>query len=102
ERSWIVTNRHVVGESPSHVQVAMKSAPYADAEKVYVDPYIDIAVLRADVGADKQARLDCQDMPGTGHPVGAYGHPWGLEYTGTQGVISGRTDKPGTELLQTD
>ena len=48
------------------------------------------------------AELDCESEPGTGHPVGAFGHPWGLDYTGTRGIISGRTAKLGGEMLQTD
>jgi S1-C subfamily serine protease len=102
ERGWIVSNRHVVGESPSHVQVSLKGTPYQDADKVYVDTYTDIAVLQADLDGARSAKLECDDVPGTGHPVGAYGHPWGLEYTGTQGVVSGRTHDFGTDLLQTD
>jgi S1-C subfamily serine protease len=102
KRGWIVTNKHVVGESPSHVQVALKGQPYLDATKVYIDPYTDIAVLRAPLEHTRAAKLECKNLPVTGHPVGAYGHPWGLEYTGTQGVISGRTDEFGADLLQTD
>ena len=102
ERGWIVTNKHVVGESPSHVQVALKSQPYLTAKKVYVDSYTDIAILQVDLDGALTAKLDCDHVPGTGHPVGAYGHPWGLEYTGTQGAISGRTHDLGTDLLQTD
>lgn len=102
ERGWIVTNRHVVGESPSNVQVSLKGQPYVDAAKVYVDPYIDLAILKAPVSATRVAKLECDSEPGTGHPVGAYGHPWGLEYTGTQGVVSGYTNDLGENLLQTD
>ncbi len=103
DRGWIVTNRHVVGESPSEVQIAGRGAPYRPASKLYVDPFVDIAILQADIEEGQSAKLDCNnDVPGTGHPVGAYGHPWGLEYTGTQGVISGRTDKWKQVMLQTD
>jgi len=105
EHGWIMTNAHVVGHSPSNVRVALHGESYQPAEKIYVDPYLDLAVL---VWRDKQDRalqeapLECVDQPGTGHPVGAFGHPWQLEYTGTQGVISGNTSKFGGELLQTD
>lgn len=102
EKGWIVTNRHVVGESPSDVRASLKDSSYETAKKIYVDSFADIAVIQVDLGTNVEAPLACEEMPGTGHPVGAYGHPWGLEYTGTQGVISGRTDKFGTDLLQTD
>ena len=48
------------------------------------------------------ARLDCGDLPAVGHSVGAFGHPWGLTYTGTRGIISGVTSRIGAEMLQTD
>ena len=41
-------------------------------------------------------------MPPVGHPVGAFGHPWRLQFTGTRGIISGVTSRYRTELLQTD
>jgi S1-C subfamily serine protease len=34
--------------------------------------------------------------------VGAFGHPWRLQFTGTRGIISGVTARYRTELLQTD
>jgi S1-C subfamily serine protease len=105
QHGWVMTNAHVVSSSPSKVQVALHDESYAPAEKIYVDPYLDLAVLA--LGDEQKQRLQeaplkCDAQPGTGHPVGAFGHPWGLEYTGTQGVISGNTANFGGELLQTD
>jgi len=103
DRGWVVTNRHVVGESPSEVHVARRDGRFEPAKKLYVDPYIDIAVLETRLDGGRTADLDCDhSAPGTGHPVGAYGHPWGFEYTGTQGVISGQTTKWDRLMLQTD
>jgi S1-C subfamily serine protease len=104
KQGWIVTNRHVVGESPSYVEVSPKDEPYREASKIYVDPYIDIAIIEIDPTAKmREAKLACdQTIIDKGHPVGAYGHPWGFEYTGTQGVISGMTHEHGPESLQTD
>ncbi|MEJ2299757.1 MAG: trypsin-like peptidase domain-containing protein, partial [Woeseiaceae bacterium] len=103
DRGWVVTNRHVVGESPSEVHVARRDGPYEPATKLYVAPYIDIASLETRLDGGREAEMDCgRAAPGTGHPVGAYGHPWGFEYTGTQGVISGRTTKWERLMLQTD
>ena len=104
ERGWIVTNRHVVGESPSFVEVSPKDQSYREARKVYVDSYADIAIIEVEPDSFKhQAKLGCGLQPiHKGHPVGAYGHPWGFEYTGTQGVISGMTHLFGPEMLQTD
>jgi len=104
-RLWVMTNAHVVGHSPSTVRVGLYGEDYELAEKIYVDPYLDLAILALAYEPGRQlvaAPLACDDQPGTGHPVGAFGHPWGLDYTGTQGVISGKTSMFGGELLQTD
>jgi S1-C subfamily serine protease len=104
ERGWIITNRHVVGESPSEVEISRKGQRFQTAHKVYIDPYIDIAIVSTgEPISASEATLGCGSaLPNKGHSVGAYGHPWDLEYTGTQGVISGYTHKYGPELLQTD
>ena len=104
ERRWVMTNAHVAGYSPSTLEVIAADGSKASAHKVYVDPYIDLAIIEIDeeIPALKEASLGCTQDPGTGHPVGAYGHPWGLNFTGTQGVISGSTERWGPTRLQTD
>lgn len=104
ERRWVMTNAHVAGHSPSTLEVIAVDGARVDAHKVYVDPYIDLAIIELDedIPALKEASLGCDQDPGTGHPVGAYGHPWGLNFTGTQGVISGSTERWGPTHLQTD
>jgi S1-C subfamily serine protease len=101
---WVMTNAHVASYSPASLEVIAKDGSRVGAHTVYVDPYIDVAIIELDeaVPSLKEASLGCKDNPGTGHPVGAYGHPWGLNFTGTQGVISGSTEKWGPTLLQTD
>lgn len=104
-RGWIMTNAHVASYSPARIEVAFGPGRFVPAERIYVDPFIDLAILqtakppRAGVG---EASLDCGNTPGTGHPVGAFGHPWGLQYTGTRGIVSGRTSRLGGEMIQTD
>jgi S1-C subfamily serine protease len=106
ERGWILTNAHVVSRSPSRVEIAFNDQEFADGEKVWVDPYMDIAVVKvADAAATRGIevpRLECNGTPQVGHPVGAFGHPWRLPFTGTRGIISGVTSRYRTELLQTD
>ena len=105
-QGWIMTNAHVVGRSPSRVEVAFYGQEFVEASKVYVDPFLDLAIVRVadrNLTKDIQApRLECNSMPHVGHPVGAFGHPWRLQFTGTRGIISGVTAKYRTELLQTD
>jgi S1-C subfamily serine protease len=105
ERGWILTNAHVVSRSPSRVEVAFHDQEFHDAEKVWVDPYMDVAIVKTASPAASTIqvpRLECSDIPPVGHPVGAFGHPWRLQFTGTRGIISGVTSRYRTELLQTD
>ncbi len=102
----VMTNAHVVARSPSHISVAFYNGHYYKARKLYVDPFLDLALLELPENSIpkgiKEAELECNNIPAVGHPVGALGHPWGIFFTGTRGVISGLTDKFGGEFLQTD
>ena len=106
KRGWIMTNAHVVSRSPARIEVAFHGQEFLPASKVYVDPFLDFAILKADGGSDTQGikvpPLECDALPKVGHPVGAFGHPWRLQFTGTRGIISGVTARYHTELLQTD
>ena len=105
-RGWIMTNAHVVGRSPSRVEIAFHGREFSEATKVYVDPFLDVAIVRVADGVETTGiaapQLECDAMPPVGHPVGAFGHPWRLQFTGTRGIISGVTAKYRTELMQTD
>lgn len=108
DRGLIMTNAHVAARSPSKIRVAFHGGDFLPAKKFYVDPYIDLAILELSAqnrpAKMKSAKLDCKDTPAIGHPVGAFGHPWDLSFTGTRGIISGVTSKfPGMlEMVQTD
>ncbi len=106
ERGWIMTNAHVVSRSPSRIEVAFHGHEYSEATKIYVDPYLDVALIKVNEQVNtmtiSRPPLDCGELPSVGHPVGAFGHPWRLQFTGTRGIISGVTSKYRTELLQTD
>jgi S1-C subfamily serine protease len=105
KRGWIMTNAHVVGHSPAAVTVAFKGKPFVKVRKVYVDPYLDLALLKIDPAAVDRplsaAPLACRRDPPVGHPIGAFGHPFGLDYTGTRGIISA-TASNGPGMLQMD
>jgi len=103
-RGWVLTNAHVVGHSPSQITVAFADRPFRPAKKIYVDPYSDIAIIEVDQ-LDRnrgEARLSCDPAPQVGEPVGAFGHPLGMPFTGTRGIVSGVTDKFGPDLIQID
>ena len=105
ERGWILTNAHVASWSPSVVEVAFRGGRYIEAVKHFVDSHLDLAILAVPPARIPNATpvpaLECGDTPAVGHSVGAFGHPWDLDFTGTRGIISG-TDYDGTEWLQTD
>lgn len=106
ERGWIMTNAHVVSRSPSTVEVAFRDGEFVETRKVWVDPHMDLAIVAMPdnklTRGIKVPELACTWDPPVGHPVGAFGHPWRLQFTGTRGIISGVTARYRTELMQTD
>ena len=52
-----------------------------------MDPYVDVAVLEVDAQDRRHpvAPLACGDSLGIGEPIGAFGHPLGLRFTGSRG-----------------
>jgi S1-C subfamily serine protease len=105
-QGWILTNRHVVAEAPSRVDVRFIDSDYLRAEKLYLDPQVDLAVIRippASIPDDAiEAELGCDETPQMGNEVVIFGHPSGLNFTGTRGIISGTSFVGGNESLQTD
>jgi S1-C subfamily serine protease len=103
-RGWILTNAHVVAQSPSEVQVAFADEDFQAARKVYVDCFADVAVLAVgQVGPGRKiAKLNVTGEVSIGEPVGAFGHPLGMYFTGTRGIVSGKTDQFGPDLIQID
>jgi len=106
ERGWIVTNAHVASYSPAKITVSFKDEDFVPGETIYVDSYLDLAVIKIapeNISNDKtEVNLKCNGDLKIGHPVGAFGHPWDFSYTGTKGIISGKTSHFGNQLLQTD
>lgn len=106
ERGWILTNAHVAAKSPSTIVVSFIDGNNLASQKVYVDPFLDLAVISVDpkkIPDDARAAvMDCSFDPLAGTPVGAMGHPGGFSFTGTKGIISGTTARLDSEFMQTD
>jgi S1-C subfamily serine protease len=106
ERGWILTNAHVAGRSPTNLKIAFEGGKLIPAERVYVDPYLDVAVISYMPAQLKkpppEPTLECDSVPPIGHPVGAFGHPWGFRFTGTRGIASAISSRFGADMLQTD
>jgi putative serine protease PepD len=86
----ILTNNHVVGES-SILNVALLDGTGGSAIVVGRDPGNDLAVVKADIPADKlvPARLGDSDQVRIGELVIAVGNPFRIEGTVTEGIVSG-------------
>ena len=102
----IVTNKHVVG---SYKTVFVKlctdgeNAKPAVGKVIKVHPNKDLALLY--VSRSSQYYVDFSRIGAyiLGETVTAIGHPQGLEFTVTKGVVSGfRKDGYGTQYIQTD
>lgn len=106
KRGWIMTNAHVVSRSPARLEVAFFGRKFVPAKKVYVDPFLDLAIISINEEMQRATvalpELECTNLPGVGRTVGTFGHPNGLKFTGTRGIISGHTAKYQSEMLQTD
>ena len=106
ERGLILTNAHVVGHSRSQVEVMFYGKTYHKATKLYVDPVLDLAIIKIPTNYisndNKEASLDCDAKVYSGLPVGAYGHPWDLSFTSTRGIISGTPYIGYADWIQTD
>jgi serine protease Do len=96
-KGWVVTNAHVSGYGYSKLRgrfLGQKS--YAPLEKLYVDSFHDIAILKMDPalipGDATQLDLECNYTLQRGEPVFGIGHPNSQEFTAAKGVLSGDLD----------
>jgi serine protease Do len=105
-RGWVLTNAHVASHSYSQIALAFEDGKSMPAKRVYVDPFLDLAIVSYDphrlAKPPAEPTLECSKIPAVGHPVGAFGHPWGFRFTGTRGIASAVTSRLGPEMLQTD
>ena len=103
EFDLIVTNDHVVS-GESEVTIAGKAFEKQFARVWYTDRKHDLAFLSGPVGVElPEIRLGLYEDMKDGDHVVAIGHPFGLNYTATQGVIS-KVDRirDGLKFIQID
>lgn len=103
EFDLIVTNEHVVGKN-AEVTIAGRLFERQIGRVWYTDKKHDLAFLQvpADIPLPEVKLGDYQEMK-DGDVVVAIGHPFGLNYTATQGVIS-KVDRirDGVKYIQID
>jgi serine protease Do len=103
EFDLIVTNAHVVAEE-AEVTIAGKAFEKALSRVWYTDRKHDLAFLQAPASVElPDVRLGNYEQMKDGDAVVAIGHPYGLNYTATQGVIS-KVDRirEGLKYIQID
>ena len=103
EFDLIITNDHVVGEN-AEVTIAGKAFEKKLARVWYTDRKHDLAFLEAPAEIElPEIKLGRYEEMHDGDAVLAIGHPYGLNYTATQGVIS-KVDRirEGLKFIQID
>jgi hypothetical protein len=96
----------VTSRSLATLRMRSRQGSWIPARRVYVDPYLDLAIIAAlepqRLGALSSVALHCAPPPAVGHPVGAFGHPWGLDFPGTRGIVAGGGQRYEAGALLTD
>ncbi len=88
QKGIIATNEHVVRNN-REVVVESEVLPRQCARVVFTDPRLDLAFVEVPVISQDTETLLLQDNDlKAGDPVIAVGHPFGLRYTVTQGIVS--------------
>ncbi len=109
-RGYVLTNAHVIGNSPS-IRVRLWRNPPVDyaAELFHVSKAQDLAVVRLQgTGPFPVASFGKAGAMHTGDAVIAVGSPYGLEHTVSMGIVSRKLDslwidgRQYRDLIQTD
>ena len=102
ELGIIVTNRHVIEDSNNEIEIHFFDDQSHSGKIIFIDKKIDIAFLitkRKDISPLKLAKE--KDII-EGLDVIAIGHPLGLNFSITAGIISAFREMDGCEFIQTD
>jgi serine protease Do len=91
----IVTNEHVV-RGNQEVVINGHNLPKALTKVLYSDPKHDLAFLEVPQNSEiPEVRLADDGQVSQGDPVIAVGHPFGLKFSATQGIVSNVLHKMG-------
>ncbi len=89
EIGHVITNAHVV-QSAQVVSIEFFDGRVVRGEVIGMDPYTDIAVIRADSSSRFFAsRRASERLPRIGERVYAFGSPFGFKFSMSEGIISG-------------
>ncbi|ADE38427.1 S1C family serine protease [Candidatus Puniceispirillum marinum] len=106
ERGWVITNAHVSGYGTAELEVSFKDERYSTAQVLYADNELDLALVmvskRKIPNNAIEAKLECSNMILNGREVAAFGHPEGLSYSASRGIISQVRVYDRVDWIQTD
>lgn len=92
EEGYIITNAHILadasGKLATIIQIITYEQDIINAEFIGYDPVFDIALLKIQ-GEYEKLELDNSDNVQIGEKVIAIGNPLGLQFSVTQGIVSG-------------
>lgn len=87
----VITNNHVISSAPAQqITVHLADNRLMHPAHVWSDPESDIAIMQLDAENLPYAALGDSDRSRVGQWVLAFGSPFGLNQTVTQGIISAR------------
>jgi len=103
EHDLIITNRHVANGA-REVVISGNNFPKSIAKLLYSDPLYDLAFIEAPAKVSlSKISLGDSDIINEGDLIIAIGHPYGLKFTATQGIISkAKRNWNGTDYIQID
>jgi serine protease Do len=85
--NYIITNSHVAG-GLSEVVISAKKIKRSIAKVIYDDPYYDIAFIEYKFDKPSTPLVLASENVDDGDVIIAIGHPYGLNYTATEGIVS--------------
>ncbi len=87
EHQVFITNYHVIAGS-DEVIISGRKLKKTTAKVLYFDPLYDIAFIEAPDNPDLETAAISTTAVAEGDNIIAIGHPYGLKYTATQGIVS--------------
>lgn len=106
DNGLILSNAHVAGYGTAEIEISFKNERYHEGKVLYVDTEHDLAILGLNPkfipSTAREAKLDCSSRKLNGIEVAAFGHPEGLTYSASRGIVSQVRVYEGVDWVQTD
>lgn len=87
QHNLFITNFHVI-EGFDEVLISGRDFKKTSTKVLYFDPLYDLAFLEVPKGIQIEAAELAKDQVSEGDSIIAIGHPYGLKYTATKGIVS--------------